>query len=244
MKKVIKDRNSLLFWFPKIQHLPIPQPKTEIVLFAEKGYDYIEYLGGRIYTPKLLDELRQKAKLIGYPLFMRTDYLSGKHEWLCYVENETSLCLNIPHFIELTANAGLFGLPLHAFALREFLELDSTFRAFGGLPIARERRYFIENGKVKCHHPYWVKEALQFWGNVIAPLNWQRQLRKLNIETKEEIELLTDYSLQVASILEGYWSVDFAYSKQGVWYLIDMASGEESWHPPCHNKLTNYIQGA
>lgn len=30
---------------------------------------------------------------------------------------------------------------------------------------------------------------------------------------------------------EGYWSVDFAKGQDGTWYFIDMAEGDQSWHP-------------
>ena len=30
------DKSSLLFWYPKIKNLDIPQPKTETILLTEK----------------------------------------------------------------------------------------------------------------------------------------------------------------------------------------------------------------
>jgi len=61
-------------------------------------------------------------------------------------------------------------------------------------------------------------------------------LKELNTETTDEIEILTGYAEMVARVLDGYWSVDFAYGKNGKWYLIDMATGEHSWHPECKVK--------
>ena len=48
---------------------------------------------------------------------------------------------------------------------------------------------------------------------------------------KEEIELLTEHAKQVAEKFKGFWSVDFCKAKDGRWILIDMAIGEDSWHP-------------
>jgi len=48
--------------------------------------------------------------------------------------------------------------PPAAFMVREFLDLDASFKAFGGLPIAREWRIFASPEKVICYHPYWPAE--------------------------------------------------------------------------------------
>jgi hypothetical protein len=217
-------------------------------MFSKNGGEYINYLDGDKPLPKtFVIDLKEKARLIGYPLFLRTDQLSGKHswgEWLPYVTNEETLVQKIYPFFEESINAGWGGVPLFAFVLREFLELDYKFKAFGGMPIARERRYFIRDGKIACHHPYWPLEAIQFYGDVKEPVGWQDQLRELNVEAPEEVALLSSYATKVAKVLKGYWSVDFAHAKDGVWHLIDMALGDESWHPACKNKVTNDPTGS
>jgi hypothetical protein len=129
--------------------------------------------------------------------------------------------------------------------VREFIYLSYRFRAFGGLPIGCERRYFIRDGEVICHHPYWVKEAIKFyqqsknWEN----LPWQMWLKELNTESEIEVRILTNIAEMVGSVLPGSWSVDFAKDREGKWWLIDMALAEQSWHPPCKNKLSNYLKG-
>jgi hypothetical protein len=52
-------------------------------------------------------------------------------------------------------------------------------------------------------------------------------------ETEEEVELLSDYAQTIADAVDGYWSVDFCKAKDGRWIFIDMAVGEDSWHPEC-----------
>lgn len=129
--------------------------------------------------------------------------------------------------------------------VREFIYLSYRFRAFGGLPIGCERRYFIRDGKVVCHHAYWVKEAIKFyqqsknWEN----LPWQMWLKELNTESEIEVRILTNIAEMVGSILPGSWSVDFAKDRDGKWWLIDMALAEQSWHPPCKNKLSDDLKG-
>ncbi|GAI66328.1 unnamed protein product [marine sediment metagenome] len=47
--------------------------------------------------------------------------------------------------------------------------------------------------------------------------NWKEILKELNTETESEVALLTDYAEQVACVLDGYWSVDFAHAKDDRW---------------------------
>jgi hypothetical protein len=100
------------------------------------------------------------------------------------------------------------------------------------MPVNPERRYFVENGKVICRHPYWIQEAVEKGTKPEKlPENWREIATAMNIQTQEEIKLLTGYAEQVSKVLDGFWSVDFCKAKDGRWILIDMANGELSWHP-------------
>jgi len=231
------DKNSLLYWFPKIRNLGIPLPRTEIIPFSEE--EALRWLDGDS-TPieRIRDRLFESARKLGFPLFLRTDYFSSKHSYIttCFVESEEKLLRNLVNLIDNSFSVGIFGLPIKAIVLREFIELDWKFKAFLKLPIAPERRYFIKNGKVLCHHPYWPEDAIRFYPHFhddpyYAPDNWRELLAEMNKETPEEIKLLTDYAERVAKTMDGFWSIDFAKARNGKWYLIDMAVGEESWHP-------------
>jgi len=249
---MILDRgvNSLLNWFPKIKDLGIPVPRTEWVEIPPK-------LGWRLVVEgkKALDDfnpylekIKEKAEEIGYPVFIRTDQASAKHSYenACLVLREEDLLRAIRNTLEFNINADLLGLPFKAIVIREFLELYWGFKAFhGNLPIAKERRYFIKDRKVLCHHPYWPPEAIEQAHSLDGskpynrylihrlPAMWREILEELNRETLEEVALLTNYSEQVAQVIEGYWSIDYALSRDGkTWYLIDMANGYQSYHDP------------
>lgn len=87
-----------------------------------------------------------------------------------------------------------------------------------------------------CHHPYWSEDAIsqvEWTLEEETKKTWKDLLVEMNQETKEEILTLTKYSELVGKEIEGFWSVDFAKAKKGIWYLIDMALGKNSWHPPC-----------
>lgn len=229
------DKNSLLYWFPKVKDLGIPVPETRIIEIPRKKLAKI--LDGDASEVKEYVPLIQKAikELGGPPVFVRTDHTSAKHYYTstCFLEkdDEQTILKHVYRLVEFSEMAGIIGLPYDAIVVREFLELDHAFRAFDDLPVARERRYFVKDGKVQCHHPYWPEEAIVFRRGSTPPENWKEMLRKLNEETEEEVSLLSEYAARVARAVEGYWSVDFAMTKDGKWYLIDMALGEVSWHP-------------
>lgn len=235
------DKSSLLYWFPIIKDLPIPMPKTS---WVEIPFDiFCRYMDFNFdEKPNIADyteQIKLKGKEIGYPLFLRTDLASGKHDWdkSCYVENEEDLFFHIWNVVEFNFIADIIGLRCEALVFREYIPMASKFTAFwGNLPISPERRYFIRDGVVECHHPYWTEDAINKSGFIPSVKNWSLLLRQMNMETKREVELLTGYVMRVAELLQGYWSVDFSKSKEGKWILIDMADGDSSYHQECPMK--------
>lgn len=225
----ITNHSSMLYWWPKIKDLPIPQPKTEI---AYQKDDWWCHLDGIPIEREIITKVNEIANRFGYPVFVRTDLSSGKHNYLesCYIGDYESIHKNIWRLIETNAIKDLW---FNSLIVREYLRLDWRFRAFNGLPIAPERRYFIEDGEVICHHPYWPENAIKFWGGSKnwEHTIWKEHLKRMNHESIEEIELLTGYTRLVSQNISGDWSVDFAKGANGTWYLIDMATAIQSWHP-------------
>lgn len=179
---------------------------------------------------KMFDQAARDVR--GYPLFIRTDLSSGKHLWksTCYVEDGAKLIPNILRLCEANGTADIPGLSLQfeAIVFREFLDLAATFKAFrGDMPINRERRYFVRDGVVVCHHPYWPSNSL---AGRTQEAEWQQKLAALNVEEKDEVALLTGYAQRAGRRLPGFWSIDFAQTKNGTWYLLDMAEGDRSFH--------------
>lgn len=237
------NKTSLLYWWGFVKDLGIPVPVTHIVPVDHSMMcDAMD--GGRPLAPEFVAAMKETANLLGYPVFMRTDLSSGKHEWekTCFVADESKLLVNIFE-LALANEMGpcMFGPPYAAFVLRGFLQLETSFVAFSGkMPINKERRYFVRGGEILCHHPYWPEEA--FVGHT-RDGDWRTKLTELNDETsEEEIELLSGYAKTVGEKIGGCWSVDFAKAKDGTWYLIDMAQGHESYHwegCPAVNKIKN-----
>lgn len=226
------SKTSMLYWYPRIKDLGIPMPKTEIVEVSY--YNLVGLLDGKRLSPQDEENLCRAGDEIGYPLFLRTDMASAKHQWerTCFVPKVEDLFRHIWSLVDETLAAGMFGgLDPNALIFRELLALDSAFTAFKGLPISRERRYFVRNGIVECHHPYWIEDAIANGYPLPNNKDWRRLLAVLNHETPDESGILGPYAESLGKTLSGYWSVDFALSQAGIWYLIDMAEGEKSWHP-------------
>lgn len=224
------NQTSMNFWFPKIQNLDIPIPKTEIILTKKDPFEWWGFLDNDKLSKKDLKLLHDTADYIGYPLFMRNDFTSGKHNYedTCYVPNEDVL---ERHLYRIVEDSALHDQLMSSIILREYIELDSQFYAFRGFPVAPERRIFVSNGKVTCRHPYWIHDAIEFRPGTEPVPGWEDMLTKMNEETDDEIVLLTGYAEKIAAILEGAWSLDFAKSRSGLWYFIDAAEASKSWHP-------------
>ena len=227
------DTNSALYWLPRIEHLAIP--KTRFV-----AYDHARWLEAaesddesyRAVIKATLAEIKAVAEEIGYPVFLRTDQASAKHNgpegyllrseddilrvvWNTVEDNEMKLWMSPEQ--------------PQAFMLREFIDLNAPFTAFGGHPIAREWRYFVKGCSVLCRHFLWPQGAILFLSD--APINWKQNLRRLRMSMPRLAPDAISAALSCSD--HDFWSVDFAQDRAGKYWLIDMAKGENSWHPDC-----------
>jgi len=271
-KAALVASTSLIYWWNALSKVAgIDVPKTKIVQISRKelgkatlfNEDLSEAEGDKNweefaakYLPKIKEAWIEVAGSLDKPVFMRTDYFSSKHDWkdTCFIPKyeDDLFHTHLYRLIEDSECADFFGLQINALVFREFLDLDIGFKFFhGDMPVAAERRYFIENGKVSCHHAYWFAEVFeadcQVFNNMLKTCDPsiikkkdlktktypKALLARLNKESVEEVKLLTGHAEAVGKVLEGFWSVDFARAKDGTWFLIDMARGESSYHPPC-----------
>jgi len=239
LKQIQKDvnQNSSLFWLPKINKSGLPIPKTIIIPYDHKRFvEMIE--GGRKYKIKqLFNDIEQACIKIGYPCFFRTDLSSAKHdgESAYLIGGDVNLENNIQRVVYSTVqdNEAKFfvgSIWPQAFMIRQFLELDYRFKAFGGLPIAREWRFFANPDKVICYHPYWPEKAIRSVHGIEPKVNWKALLKDLHKEI--DINKLKVMAIKAAKICDGTFSVDFAMDKTKKWWLIDMATAKSSWHWP------------
>ncbi len=235
------NRNRLSYWFPLIPS-GIRVPRTLIMKYTNLGSresrdanDLINLLDGKIppgfnnFCAMVMDA----GNKVGWPFFLRTDYMSGKHCWkdTCYVQDPTcNISKHIVSLVETSALADILGFPTDVWVVREMIPTTPAFTAFwGDMPIVKERRYFVQDDKVVCHHPYWPPDA--FENCRISRDNWRHRLDIMNTETHDEIELLSGLSSKVGEAIGGAWSIDWLWSEQKAqWFLTDMAEAKSSYH--------------
>lgn len=232
--------NSMLFWYPKLANLDVPTPMTRIARVHKNTWELSGICDGDFSALTIdWDNIVNCANTVGWPVFMRTDEMSAKHEWTktCYVEKVEDLQSHIGQLTEQSLCADLIGLPIRAFVFRQYIEMDCIFKAFEGMPVNPEIRFFVKDHKVQCWHWYWVKEAIKTcrYHNPPLPADWEARMDAvINGITKEELKELTKWAGIVAKEFDGAWSCDFCRGKDKTWYLIDMAKAEVSYHPlPC-----------
>jgi ATP-grasp domain, R2K clade family 3 len=228
------DRNDLRFWYPRLRGLEgVVTPRTEIITTTA---DLWLLLDGRLPEgfEAFLAQLGEAPQLIGYPVFLRTGHTSGKHRWrgTCFLERPEDLAAHVVNLVEYTAMADIPVATIASWAVREFVPMVAPFTAFDGLPIAPERRWFVRDGEVLCSHPYWPTDSIR--NPSVPEAHARRLLLDLNEFTGDRVELakMRPAVERVAAAFDGGWSVDFCLAKTGVWYLIDMAEMDRSWHWP------------
>lgn len=223
------DKNTLSYWFPiLLKAIDVPVPRTKII---KTDADFWPLFDGHPAEEanEFLANLQIEVSDFGLPLFLRTGHTSAKHSWKdsCYVESVKGLSRNVWGLLEYSAIATPC-MPWNEWVLREFLDLDTRFTAFwGDMPINNERRYFIKDGEIICRHPYWPPPVFEL--TKTSTDDWRDILEKMNSEEAPELEELT---MQVASVFDGAWSLDWAKTKNGDWYAIDMALARDSYHWP------------
>ena len=229
-----KDKSSLAYWHPKIEQYNsiqsllanmIPQPETHIVRLSYEEILDESKKHSRFYDLNM-QRIKEACAKVGYPCFIKTDKFSGKHDWAdtCFVKSEKDI---EKHIYAVTAMASMCGCePALDMVVRKLIPTVPLFYAFkGNLPIVTERRYFVENGKVIFHHPYWIPSSIQ---KPSIP-NWLKILNEDNIEPIDEITYLCGLTEKIGVLLGESWSVDWLNDKDGNWWLTDMAEAEKSF---------------
>lgn len=228
---------SMTFWLPRLQRYNFPTPKT-IMVNADVGLDSL--LDGE--TPKgserFFHELENAVDIVGLPAFLRTEMLSNKHDWenSCFVQSKDQLIGHVTNLIEMSELARIdIGMDRSFFAVREFIKTEKAFTFFNGnMPITKEVRVFIKNGKIECWHPYWPVDIFEGIDSDLV-----NDVRGLNLRQKETVEKMGAF---IAKIFQGWWSVDLLRSWDGDWYVTDMAIGEASYHDPeCEHCLKSEV---
>lgn len=231
-----EKQNNLSNWFYKLLdlskiHNEIKLPKTTVFPDYDINNLFLIFDGKESSEfNRLISDIIKELDNYKLPCFIRSGVSSAKHYWekTCYLQSNNIEIVKKQVYAILEFCA-IVDIPINEFVIRELLPTNPIFYAFNKMPIAKERRYFIDKGKVIHIQPYWPPEAFvkNYFGSQL-PDNWLDILNDSNIQSEEEVELLTTLSELVGTVLPGYWSVDWLLTTNG-WYLTDMALGKNSY---------------
>jgi len=224
-------QSSMSLWYPEVSKLLIPQIETHIVKVGN------DILSDWVRNDKQLSDKYWKLfedainKIDEFPIFLRTDQSSMKHSWkdTCYLKSRDNLKHNLSMLLEEHEMQNMVGeLTYDDIVFRKFIPLETSFTCFhSNFPVNKEVRCFIKNGKILDLRHYWVKGAIE--SGTPDDDNWEIKLMRLKELTHPDINEIIKQLEKVCKVFNEYWSVDFAKSKDGIWYLIDMARGEVSY---------------
>jgi len=223
------DKTSMSYWFPLIEVAGLPVPKTRFVEMTDTCrrmiWDLFDGKGGCNNTPEpFFENLKLAAAEMGYPCFLRTDHTSDKHSWkqTCYLDKPESVPSHVASIAEFSECADMMGIPWDVWAVRELLPTipHGTCPRYGDFPVCREFRFFVDEGKVRCRHPYWPLGALKDGG-------WKGDYEALCAVPGEDA--LRTLAERAGAAVGGSWSVDILETERG-WFVTDMAEAHKSFH--------------
>lgn len=228
------DRTCLSWWFPRIQALGLPVPRTLIIREPEVHSVLFALCWGEVPDmgplKSLEEKVREAAQEIGWPIFLRTGQTSAKHLWedTCFVNQEANLLDHIVAIAEYGFCADFLGLSADVWAVREYLPGPAPLTApgFGNMPIRHEIRVFATGQGITHWQPYWPKSALLQGGVSNSDAD------KFMADSPAPPQEIQDGSIKAAEACGGEWSIDWLLAT-GQWVLTDMAEAAQSyrWDP-------------
>lgn len=226
-------KTCLSYWFPLLEGSGLPVPKTRLVQMTPSATDIIcNLISGATTEPleneRFIADLKKAAEEISLPCFLRTGHTSNKHRWnkTCFVEHLDAIPAHVMELVEFSECADLVGLPWGVWAVREMLPTipHGTCPRYGHMPVNKEFRFFVDDGAVRCWHPYWPEEALEEGG-------WTQQSPEeyASLCALDSFNTIADLAGRAGRAVPGSWSIDILETSRG-WYVTDMAPARRSFH--------------
>lgn len=219
-------------WAPAVAKAGVSAPDTIAMPMCFELQEAI--LEGMEMPPEAIVNLVDIVKAVeimgdkhGFPLFIKTSFTSNKHEWVdtcCLASAEPKAVLE--QLANIVGYQGFSPYPVSpSLLIRQMLDTDPAFRAFNGMPVTQEFRFFAGKGKVEGYQAYWPEHTIQ---NPDAD-DWQSRLAEINSIKPKDLKELVAMAMSVTRHLDGDWSIDFLKDRYGKWWLIDMAEGAKSY---------------
>lgn len=232
-RAALTHKTCLSYWFPLIEAAGVPVPQTKILDATDEWHKLAMLCEGK-YSPlaqHLAEDICAAAtKLGGFPVFLRTGQGNGKHSWseCCCLADPMKVVSHIANLVEWSMNVDFLGLPFRVWAVREMLPTRPLFRcaAYGGFPVVREFRVFVDGGNVLYTVPYWPEGAVA--QGKPDDVGWEAKLYLANTMTDGERQEIEHVATMAGDACGGKWSVD-VLDVQGRFFVTDMAAAELSY---------------
>lgn len=241
------EDSCLSVWFPRLVAGNVPVPKTEIVRWpGASPYGlanllcYGELEGDeKAQFDREFDQFANDLhfaadKVGGWPCFLRTGQTSNKHNWkeTCCWTDPKLLDKHVTALVEFSQMVDIIALPHDVWVAREFLQTRPVayLPRYGDMPLVREYRGFVRDGKVVCVHPYWPVESIMD-GLDAAVRTADRRADFEEFVGRAAPAEVFNLLYRVAQLFagDGAWSVDVLETALG-WYVTDMATAGQSFH--------------
>lgn len=230
------DKTALSYWFPLIQAAGVPVPRTEIIKMPEEAQQNVwnafdGKLDGNVESfTGFCRSIEAAASNMGYPFFLRTDHTSGKHSWdkTCFVRFAQDIPTHVFAIAEFSECCSLMGLPWDVWAVREYLPIMpvGACPGYGNMPVTREFRFFVDDGVIRCRHPYWPGHAIEQGGLYLKAIAYEDLCTPRTDEDTATIDRLAQLA---GKAVGGSWSIDLLETGRG-WFVTDMAEANKSFH--------------
>jgi hypothetical protein len=248
------ERCDMSYWFPRLEATGVPVPKTHLIHWPDEPIFYLsteprEDVGLKSDLNSLVAAVREKCDEMGYPCFLRTGQGSGKHQFkdCCYVESPEVVETRIRNLVEWSEMVDMMGLSCRNWAVREYLPVLALAKLhnYGDMPLVREIRCFISDGRRVSIAPYWPEGAILkgVSNRINGRVEQSRDQEALDAVAelwRQAGRIDRSAGIQAAQILDtvatafaddGAWSLDLLWTKNG-WYAIDMAEAHRSYGCP------------
>lgn len=164
-------------------------------------------------TDVSMDEVMEMLRPFGEKAVIVKDFVkSRKHEWLeaCYIPSavdHSAVERVVKRFLELQGKELNEGL-----VFREFVEFEPlTTHSKSGMPLTREYRLFVLNGKISLTIPYWEEGDYVKQDDDQLPLSWMSEVA-LNVQSR-------------------FFTMDIARRVDGSWNIVELGDGQVAGLP-------------
>lgn len=173
-------------------------------------------------TDVSMDEIMETLRPFEEKAVVVKDFVkSRKHAWLeaCYIPSAAdrpTVERVVKRFLELQGEELNEGL-----VFREFVEFESlTTHSKSGMPLTREYRLFVLNGKIILTIPYWEEGDYVKQDDDQLPLTWMSEVA-LNVQSR-------------------FFTMDIARRVDGSWSIVELGDGQVAGLPARADVLAFY----